>query len=114
LVLAPTNTAPDSCVNAADSGGAELPKSFCPFSNQHVVSAYPPPSDRFAPLVLTFDPKDIKPRPPNFFPVWSVAVDKRIMVDHDDFWNPEIVRLIGILFADAYEQSQKLPGPSVP
>jgi len=64
--------------------------------------------------VLTFDPKDIKPPPPNYFPVWSVAVDKNIMVDHDDFWNPEIVRLIGILFADAYEQRQQLHGQSAP
>jgi hypothetical protein len=42
------------------------------------------------------------------------TLHKNIMVDHDDFWNPEIVRLIGISFADAYEQRQTLRGQPVP
>jgi hypothetical protein len=47
-------------------------------------------------------------------PLWSVAVDKNIMYDHDDFWNPEIVRLISLLFEDAYVQSERLHGQRAP
>jgi len=39
-------------------------------------------------------------------PLWSVMVDKQIMEEHDDFWNPQIVRLISILFRDAYIQAE--------
>jgi hypothetical protein len=114
LTVASDGTSRDSCANASNSSGTDLPRSFCPFSDELIANAYPPPSSKYEFMVLTFDPKDIKPAPPNYFPVWSVAVDKNIMVDHDDFWNPEIVRLIGILFADAYEQRQQLHAQPAP
>ena len=34
-------------------------------------------------------------------------VDKEITVDRDDFCNPQIIRLISLLSAHAYEQSEK-------
>jgi hypothetical protein len=45
---------------------------------------------------------------PAYFPLWSVAVDKEIVANHDDFWNPHVVQLIGLLFADACERSERL------
>jgi len=50
-------------------------------------------------------------------PLWTVSVDTSIMKDHDDFWNPQIVRLIALLFQDAYDQADKRslgisPGPT--
>jgi hypothetical protein len=45
---------------------------------------------------------------PNYMPLWSVAVDTAIMKDHDDIWNPQIVKLISILFTDAYVQTERL------
>jgi hypothetical protein len=48
---------------------------------------------------------------PAYMPLWSIAVDPAIMKDHDDIWNPQIVRLISVLFADAYQQTERMHGP---
>lgn len=45
---------------------------------------------------------------PDYMPLWSVMVDKNIMKDHDDIWNPRIVTLIAHLFRDAYEQADAI------
>lgn len=57
------------------------------------------------------------PDVPSYMPLWTISVDTSIMKDHDDFWNPQIVRLIALLFQDAYDQADKLslgvsPGPT--
>jgi hypothetical protein len=49
------------------------------------------------------------PLPP-FMPLWSVEVSTKIMKNHDDFWNPQIIRFISVLFEDAYEQSERRNG----
>jgi hypothetical protein len=42
---------------------------------------------------------------PQYMPIWSVKVSSTIMANHDDIWNPRIVKLIGELFRDAFEQA---------
>ena len=51
---------------------------------------------------------------PAYMPLWSVAVDPAIMKDHDDIWNPQIVRLISVLFADSYQQTERMHGRGQP
>jgi hypothetical protein len=43
---------------------------------------------------------------PDFMPLWSVSVSDKIMEEHNDIWNPQIVRLMAELFRDAYEQEE--------
>jgi hypothetical protein len=95
---------PDPTLTSSNS-----PRSYCPFNNPHVKTD-PPDSNRTSGLVLQFNPQNLESTPPPYMPAWSVAVDKHIMHDHDDFWNPQIVRLISLLFEDAYEQSERLHG----
>lgn len=45
---------------------------------------------------------------PDYLPLWSVAVDKSIMRDHDDISDPAIVRFVARLFRTAYEQEDFL------
>jgi hypothetical protein len=42
---------------------------------------------------------------PQYMPIWSVMVSSSIMANHDDIWNPRIVKLMAELFRDAFEQS---------
>ena len=42
---------------------------------------------------------------PQYMPIWSVMVSSTIMANHDDIWNPRIVKLMGELFRDAFEQA---------
>jgi hypothetical protein len=42
---------------------------------------------------------------PQYMPIWSVMVSSSIMANHDDIWNPRIVKLMGELFRDAFEQA---------
>jgi hypothetical protein len=66
-------------------------------------------TNRSKPLVLTAEARAPGSQPfPNYLPLWTVAVDKKVMYDHDDFWNPQVVRLISLLFADAYDQTERL------
>jgi len=109
LAFAPADSTNDICVNSPDFSGPNGPKSFCPFADTH-VNTDATDSNKYDKLLLTLDPADVKPSLPNFLPLWSVAVDTKIMYDHDDFWNPQIVRLISLLFEDAYEQSERLHG----
>ncbi len=83
----------DSCVIDATSIAW-----FCPFDllNEEVQPN---------PLALSWA-SDVS-RPP-YFPVWTVAVDKSIMRNHDDISNPMIIRFVAQLFRAAYEQSELL------
>jgi hypothetical protein len=42
---------------------------------------------------------------PQYMPIWSVMVSSSIMANHDDIWNPRIVKLMAELFRDAFEQA---------
>jgi hypothetical protein len=44
---------------------------------------------------------------PQYMPIWSVMVSSTIMANHDDIWNPRIVKLMGELFRDAFEQADE-------
>jgi hypothetical protein len=44
---------------------------------------------------------------PQYMPIWSVMVSSSIMANHDDIWNPRIVKLMGELFRDAFEQADE-------
>jgi hypothetical protein len=89
------------CVDAA--GVTAL--SFCPLAGQVTdLSGATAPK----PMTLTLQPGS--PNLPDYMPLWSVAVSPQIMRDHDDFWNPQIIRLVSLLFTRAYEQSDRLHG----
>jgi hypothetical protein len=103
----------DACVTAPAYSGPDGPKGYCPFAADSVRTGAVD-SNKFSSLLLTLDPSGIKGAVPDYLPLWSVAVDKKIMYDHDDFWNPEIVRLISLLFEDAYVQSERLHGQRAP
>jgi hypothetical protein len=90
----------DACVNA--KGVAAL--SFCPFGvRRNDVTGRTGPK----PMRFTLQPPASLP---DYLPLWSVAVSKEIMRDHDDFWNPQIIRMVSLLFTDAYEQSDRMHG----
>ena len=109
LTLTEDTEAVDSCLPTEATTLIGAPKSYCPFSDPMAEKGMKS-SNRTQGLVLSFDPSGLEDKPPSYMPAWSVAVDKCIMQDHDDFWNPQIVRLIRILFEDAYEQSERLHG----
>jgi hypothetical protein len=44
---------------------------------------------------------------PQYMPIWSVMVSSTIMANHDDIWNPRIVKLMAELFRDAFEQADE-------
>jgi len=46
--------------------------------------------------------------PPSYMPLWDIAVDPTIMVEHNDFWNPQVVKLIKDMYEDAYNQADRL------
>jgi len=108
LAINPAVGAKDSC--------PQLPsgtKAFCPFEDTYVRTdeVGTKSANARSPLLLTLAPGASKPSQlPDYLPLWSVAVNSEIMYDHDDFWNPHIVRLIDLLFEDAYEQSERLHG----
>lgn len=81
----------DSC--QTNDGAAA---SYCPFIGELN------PTTQYLQLTGTADSQIV----PDFMPLWSVMVNKQIMEEHDDFWNPQIVRLISILFRDAYIQAE--------
>jgi hypothetical protein len=72
------------------------PASFCPFIDERN------PTKHYLQLTGIADSSVV----PDFMPLWSVMVNKQIMAEHDDFWNPQIVRLISIMFRDAYVQAE--------
>jgi hypothetical protein len=113
LNYATGGAAVDACVTAAAFSERDDPKGFCPFATGPVLTGAVD-ANKFKTLLLTLDPSAIKGSVPDYMPIWSVAVDKNIMYDHDDFWNPEIVRLISLLFEDAYVQSERLHGQRAP
>lgn len=41
-------------------------------------------------------------------PLWSVVVAPAIMKNHDNFWCPQIIGLIFLLFVDACKQTERL------
>jgi hypothetical protein len=72
------------------------PQSFCPF-------AFPSTNQtHFLTLTGVANGKMV----PDFMPLWSVSVSDKIMEEHNDIWNPQIVRLMAELFRDAYEQEE--------
>jgi hypothetical protein len=81
----------DSC--KTNDGAAA---SYCPFIGERN------PTTKYLQFTGIADSQVV----PDFMPLWSVMVDKQIMEEHDDFWNPQIVRLISILFRDAYMQAE--------
>jgi hypothetical protein len=91
LALSEQGAQDDSCSNAAAA-----PASFCPFIHKSTDKV------QFVTLSGVADRQTV----PDFMPLWSIMVDDKIMEQHDDFWNPQIVRLISALFRDAYEQSE--------
>jgi hypothetical protein len=98
--LALTPNAGDRCDFSSGSW-----KSFCPFQSNVIA-----PTDRGhlsgMELCLNSHQRDL----PDYMPLWVVGVDPKIMRNHDDFWNPEIVRLVSILFVDAYQQTEEMHG----
>ncbi len=101
LTPAADGAANDECRNDASS--------FCPFRAgvQADTSANSTQTSRPG-LRLSWQPGTSGL--PSYMPLWSVAVDSAIMKDHDDIWNPQIIRLISVLFADAYQQTERLHG----
>jgi hypothetical protein len=100
----------DQCLNMAAT-------SYCPFRQEKTVQADPEvghAGTHLQRLQLSWAPGVATEKLPAFIPLWSVAVDTQIMKDHDDFWNPQIVRLISVLFEDAYEQSEWIHGGGAP
>ena len=99
------DNAKDSCLNDAPS--------FCPFAERRFGpknTDQADPNGRI-PLILNYTPGGKSAESlPAFFPLWSVKVNKQIMHDHDDIWNPQIVWLINRLFQDAYVQSEVKAG----
>lgn len=90
---------PDKPV-VAGKDGCDLtgvhPAWFCPFDVEHEDSVAHP-------LILNWhSATDL----PDYLPLWTIAVDKSIMRDHDDISNPAIVRFIAQLFRAAYEQEE--------
>jgi hypothetical protein len=55
-------------------------------------------------LLATVPPTE--KRPGNFFPYWVVQVDKAIMKDHDDVWNPLTTEFIVELYHAAVAQAE--------
>jgi hypothetical protein len=83
--------------------------SFCPFrASGQADTAIKATEAPLPGLALSWKPN--RSDLPDYMPLWTVAVNSHIMQDHDDFWNPQIVRLITLLFADAYEQTERLHG----
>jgi hypothetical protein len=81
----------DSCLTNAGAAA-----SYCPFIEERNATT------KYLQLTGTADSQVV----PDFMPLWSVMVNKQIMEQHDDFWNPQIVRLISIMFRDAYIQAE--------
>jgi len=84
-------TTGDTCVTPAGKAA-----SYCPFIDERN------PTSNYLLLTGIADSQAV----PDFMPIWSVMVDKLIMAEHDDFWNPQIVRLISIMFRDVYVQAE--------
>ncbi len=104
------NDLADRCETASPfSENQNAPKSFCPF-NDFLAGTDPHDSNRSNGIVLTFDPRYLQMMPPSYMPAWSVIVNKEIMADHDDYWNPQIIRFVSMLFQDSYDQAEKLHG----
>jgi hypothetical protein len=100
----------DRCeVADAFRGRQGAPKSYCPFDGK-LAETDRLSSNRTNGVVLTFDPSYLQQVPPSYMPAWSIKVSKEIMADHDDYWNPQVIRLVGTLFQDAYDQAEKLHG----
>jgi hypothetical protein len=81
----------DGCVTPTDKSA-----SYCPFIGEHTAKP------DYLLLTGVADSHVV----PDFMPLWSVMVDAKIMEQHDDFWNPQIVRLISMLFRDTYVQAE--------
>lgn len=45
---------------------------------------------------------------PDYFPLWNVGVSSAIMKNHDDIWNPSVIRFIAKLFRTAYDQEDRI------
>jgi len=101
LILTPSAT--DECANTAGF-------SYCPFQNVNGVQGDQGAESgpHIQRMRLSWEPGIPRQNVPSYMPLWSVAVSSDIMKDHDDFWNPQIVRLISILFEDAYAQSERI------
>lgn len=69
---------------------------FCPFDTSHEGT-------QPQPLILQWQGRTDRPA---YLPVWTIAVDKSIMSNHDDISNPAIIRFVAQLFRVAYEQSE--------
>jgi len=113
LPAASQTTSTDAATSASETSGAKSPSAtltFCPFAEGDPVQAddtQTQASTFYRHLMLQYAPGTTQALP-NYMPLWSVDVSSDIMKDHDDFWNPRIVRLISILFEDAYEQTEHL------
>jgi hypothetical protein len=110
LILLPTPSdggaaTGDQCVGDATS--------YCPFPPNGKIQPVSETALGAAlhPVQLSWAPQIQSGSLPNYMPLWAVAVAPQIMKDHDDFWNPEVVRLISLLFFDAYEQTERATGP---
>lgn len=107
LVIPTSYSAADECKG--------FQSQYCPFQSGRSVQADPSQESAASHkqrMLLTWDPKATFPLPA-YMPLWSVMVSKQIMVNHDDFWNPHIVRLISLLFEDAYEQTDRIPAAAL-
>jgi hypothetical protein len=95
----------DQCVGDATS--------YCPFPPNGKIAPVSDtaPGTALHPVQLSWAPQIQSGALPNYMPLWAVAVAPQIMKDHDDFWNPEVVRLISLLFFDAYEQTERSTDP---
>jgi hypothetical protein len=105
---------PSQTVASADTAVAfsKSTRTFCPF-----IFGNPVQGDTTSTQISThFDHMQLEYAPgtthqlPSYLPLWSIGVSKDIMRNHDDFWNPQIIRLISILFEDAYEQTEHIHG----
>jgi len=74
------------------------PAWFCPFDLAHEDSN---------PLPLNLHWAG-SPTLPAYLPLWTVAVDTSIMADHDDIWNPSIIRFVARIFRTAYDQEDRI------
>lgn len=57
-------------------------------------------------MTLSTIPSEPEKQRPDYFPYWVVQVDKAVMLDHDDVWNPLTTSLILELYRAAVTQGE--------
>lgn len=106
----------DTCsplsTDQSSTGTPSLPITYCPFLG--VKNAENAGTPQKGLRLVAESPKGSTTEFPPYMPLWTVVVDESVMANHDDIWNPSIVRMISKLFRDAYEQTEYMHGRATP